>query len=157
MRVVLDTNVLIDGFSDDFCAESKLIDAVMEGEVTAVASHKMVKEYRLIMGRLIEDRSYRTKLENFFAMLEDTDPETVDVVIDDEEDIKFLEAAIGGEADVVVTSDKHLLDVGDVDGVKILTPDEAWYRIQDEEGGSQEWEGFVAGWGISSSDKEVEV
>ncbi|MEO6077927.1 MAG: putative toxin-antitoxin system toxin component, PIN family [Candidatus Andersenbacteria bacterium] len=155
MRVVLDTNVLIDGFNDDFCSEAKLIDAVTEGSITAIASHKMLGEYRLILRRLIDDREYRTKLENFFAMLEDADPEHVDAVIDDKEDLKFLEAAIGGEADVVITSDKHLLDVGEVDGVRVLTPDEAWRRAQEENGGSQEWQSFVTGWGIGSSDKEL--
>ncbi|HSX25054.1 MAG TPA: putative toxin-antitoxin system toxin component, PIN family [Candidatus Andersenbacteria bacterium] len=155
MRVVLDTNVLIDGFNDDFCSEAKLIDAVMSGEVTAVATSKMVNEYRLILRRLIDDSEYRTKLENFFAMLEDVDGEYVDAVIDDEEDLKFLEAAVGGEVEVVVTSDKHLLDVGEVDGVHIITPDEAWRRVEDETGGAQEWQNLVRGWGINSHDKEA--
>lgn len=155
MRVVLDTNVLIDGFNDDFCSEAKLIDAVTAGDLTAIASSKMVNEYRLILRRLIDDREYRTKLENFFAMLEDVDPEYVDAVIDDEEDLKFLEAAIGGEADAVVTSDKHLLDVGEVDGVRVITPDEAWRRAEDEAGGAQEWNSLVQGWGINSHDKEA--
>ena len=56
MRIVLDTNVLIDGFQDDFCAEAKLIDAVRSGELMAVATPKVMKEYRLILGRLIADR-----------------------------------------------------------------------------------------------------
>lgn len=154
MRVVLDTNVLIDGFNDDFCSEAKLIDAVIAGEVTAVASHRVVKEYRLILRRLIDDREYRTRLENFFAMVEDVDPERVDAVIDDEEDMKFLEAAVGGEADVIVTSDKHLLDVGEVDGVRIITPDEAWRRTEDESGKPEEWQGFVSAWGIGSHEDD---
>ena len=155
MRVVLDTNVLIDGFNDDFCSEAKLIDAVISGEVTAVATSKMVNEYRLILRRLIDDREYRTRLENFFAMLEDVDGEYVDAVIDDQEDLKFLEAAVGGEVEVVITSDKHLLDVGEVDGVRIITPEEAWRRAEDETGGAQEWQNLVRGWGINSQDKDI--
>lgn len=148
MRIVLDTNVLIDAFNDDFCSEAKLIDAIIAGNITAVASTKVVSEYRLILRRLIDDREYRTRLENFFAMIEDVDPENVDAVIDDQEDVKFLEAAIGGEADAVVTSDKHLLDVGEVDGVRIITPEEAWRRAEDDAGGAQEWKGFVDAWGL---------
>ncbi len=158
MRIVLDTNVLVDGFSDDFCSEAKLIDAIIAGDVTAIASTKVVSEYRLILRRLIDDREYRTRLENFFAMIEDADPEHVDAVIDDYEDIKFLEAAIGGEADAVVTSDKHLLDVGEVDGVRIITPEEAWRRVEDDAGGAQEWKGFVDAWGLGAQehdDKEL--
>ena len=155
MRVVLDTNVLIDGFNDDFCSEAKLIDSVLSGEMTAVSTQKIINEYRLILHRLIDDREYRTRLENFFAMLEDVDAEYVDAVIDDEEDMKFLEAAVGGEVDAIVTSDKHLLDIGEVDGVRIITPDEAWRRTEDEAGGAQEWRSLVQGWGINSHDKEA--
>ncbi len=156
MRIVLDTNVLIDGFQDDYCAEAKLIDAVRSGELMAVATPKVMKEYRLILGRLIADRQYRSRIEEFLSMLEETEPEYVDVTIDDEEDMKFLEAAVGGEADVVVTSDRHLLDAGEADGVRIITPEEAWRRAEDEMGGQQEWQGIVQGWGLSVQDDDKE-
>lgn len=156
MRIVLDTNVLIDGFQDDYCAESKLIDAVRSGELTAVATAKVMKEYRLILGRLIADRQYRARIEEFLSMVDETEPEYVDVTIDDEEDMKFLEAAVGGEADVVVTSDRHLLDAGEADGVRIITPEEAWRRAEDELGGQQEWRGIMQGWGIASHDDREE-
>lgn len=156
MRIVLDTNVLIDGFQDEYCAEAKLIDAVRSGELTAVATPKVMKEYRLILSRLISDQQYRSRIEDFLSMLEETEAEYVDVVIDDEEDLKFLEAAVGGEADVVVTSDRHLLDAGEADGVKIITPEEAWRRAEDEMGGQQEWQGIVRGWGISAHDDKEE-
>lgn len=154
MRVVFDTNVLIDGLQDDFCSEAKLVEAVMSGQITGISTRQTMSEYRTILNRLIIDREYRVKMENFFAMLEDADPEDVDAIIDDEEDLKFLEASVGGEADIVVTSDKHLLDVGEVEGVRIVTPDEAWRRVEEDTGGAQEWQSFVSGWGLASQDKE---
>ncbi len=156
MRIVLDTNVLIDGFQDDYSAEAKLIEAVRGGEIIAVASRKMIKEYQLILNRLIADEQYRGKIRDFFSMLEDAEPEYVDAVIDDEEDMKFLEAAVGGEAELLVTSDRHLLDVGEADGVRIVTPEEAIARYEDESGGSKEWQGFVQGWGLEVHDHEQE-
>ena len=89
-------------------------------------------------------------------MLEETEPEYEDLAIDDEEDMKFLEAAVGGEADVVVTSDRHLLDAGEADGVRIITPEEAWRRAEDDMGGQQEWQGIVQGWGLSAYDDDKE-
>ncbi len=156
MRIVVDTNVLIDGFQDDNSSEAKLIDAVRSGSLTAVATPKVIKEYRLILGRLISDKEYRSRIEEFLFMLEETEPEYVDIRIDDEEDMKFLEAAVGGEADIVVTSDRHLLDVGEVDGVRIITPEEAWRKAEDELGGSDEWHGIVEGWGIASHGEKEE-
>lgn len=156
MRIVVDTNVLIDGFQDDFCAEAKVIDAVRGGELIALATPKVMKEYRLILGRLIADRQYRSRIEEFLTALEEAEPEYVDVVIDDEEDLKLLEAAVGGEADLLITSDRHLLDIGEADNVRIVSPEEAWRRIEDEIGGSEEWEGIVEGWGISAHDDKEE-
>jgi putative PIN family toxin of toxin-antitoxin system len=156
MRIVLDTNVLIDGFQDEYSAEARLIDAVREGAVTAIASPKTIKEYQLILRRLIADQEYRSKIHEFLSMVEEAEPEYVDVVLDDEEDLKFLEAAVGGEADVVITSDRHLLDVGEADGVRIITPEEAARRLDDELGGTGEWQGILEGWGISAhDDKEL--
>ncbi len=156
MRIVLDTNVLIDGFQDDYSAEAKLVEAVRSGELTAVASEKMLKEYRLILGRLIEDAEYRGKIKDFFSMLDEAEPEFVDAVIDDEEDMKFLEAAVGGEAELLVTSDRHLLDVGEADGVRIVTPEEAMNRHEEESDGAREWQGLISGWGIEAHDSSEE-
>lgn len=154
MRIVLDTNVLIDGFQDDYSAEAKLIDAVRSGELIAVATNKVMKEYRLILARLIADSEYRGKIEDFLSMLDHTEPEYVDVVLDDEEDMKFVEAAVGGDAELLVTSDRHLLDAGEADGVLIITPEEAIVRFEEETGTSKEWQGFVQGWGLDVHEHE---
>lgn len=154
MRIVLDTNVLIDGFQDDYCAEARLIDAVRAGALMAVATHPVRKEYQLILRRLISDADYKKRIEEFFAALEDVDPEFVDVTIDDEEDMKFLEAAFGGEVDAVVTNDRHLLDIGEADGIDIITPEEAVSRYEEEGEGASQWQSLVSGWGIGMRDSE---
>lgn len=156
MRIVLDTNVLIDGFQDDYSAEAKLIDAVRSGELIAVATSKVIKEYRLILARLISDEDYRSRIEEFLSMLEETEPEYVDVTLDDDEDMKFVEAAVGGDAQVLVSNDRHLLDAGEADGVMIITPEEAIVRFEEESGTSKEWQGFVQGWGLDAHDEKGE-
>lgn len=148
MRIVLDTNVLIDGFSDDFSAQAKLIDAVRDGEITALGTPGTQREHRKILNRLISDPAYRSRIEDFLENLENVEPARVDVVLDDEEDRKFVDAAVGGEADMLVTSDRHLLDVGEIEGVRIVTPQECWSMFEDEQGGSGQWGEFVRGMGI---------
>lgn len=150
MRIVLDTNVLIDGFQDDYCAEARLIDAVREGSIMAIATRPVRKEYQLILHRLISDPDYKKRIEEFFSALEEAEPEYVDVAIDDEEDMKFLEAAFGGEVDAVVTNDRHLLDIGEADGVNIITPEEAIGRYEEEGETSTQWQSLVSGWGIGT-------
>jgi putative PIN family toxin of toxin-antitoxin system len=151
VRVVLDTNVLIDGFSDDFSAPARLIDAVREGTITAVVIPTIEKEYRLILARLIDDPTYRERIMEFLDAAERVTPQRVDVTIDDSEDYKFLQAAVGGGADLLVTHDQHLLTLGNIEETDIVTPQEAWARFEDREGGSSGWQEFVGGLGIGRS------
>jgi uncharacterized protein len=148
MRLVFDTNVLIDGFQDDFSAQARLIDAVCAGKATALATAAIKHEYRKILDRLIDNPDYREKVGRFFSAVETVQPKQIQIVIDDQEDMKFLQAAVGGQADVLVTSDRHLLDVGELDGVAVVAPTEAWNRFEDQTGGSSQWQDIVKGLGI---------
>lgn len=151
MRLVFDTNVLIDGFQDDFSSQARLIDAVRDGELEAMLTAALEKEYRFILRKLIENRRYRDRINEFLDSAQKVEPKPVAVVIDDHEDIKFLEAAVGGQADLLVTADRHLLDVGNIGQTEIVTPSEAWHRFEDESGSSGQWMDFVKGLGIGES------
>lgn len=144
MRLVLDTNVLIDGFQDDYSAPYQLLQAVQKGEIIAVVTPRINKEYRLILRRLIADDQYRQQVEVFMSRAKVAQPQSTDIVIDDEEDRKFLEAALGGDADMIVTNDRHLLDIGEIGGIPIRTPQEAWIAYQDQTNSSSEWQQFAA-------------
>lgn len=149
MRFVLDTNVLIDGFDDDFNASARLVQAIRDGEIEAVASDQVMREYRLILRRLINDPAYKDKVEDFLTMTTKVVPQEIEgIVIDDKEDEKFIRAALGGKADAIVTSDHHLLDVGEVGNIRIVKPTEAWVMSQEESGGKNAWEDFIRGIGI---------
>lgn len=149
MRVVLDTNVLIDAGADDLNAQSRLLEAVVVGEMTAVASPAVLREYRKIIGRLVADDKVKARLEEFVAAVEPVAPKAIaGLVIDDEEDRKILQAAVGGEAQLVVTSDRHLLDVGEVGEIRVVRPREAWLHFEDEEESGRAWQEFARGMGI---------
>ena len=48
--------------------------------------------------------------------------EHIDVISDDPSDDRFLEAAVAGGCQYLVSGDPHLLRVGEYRGVTILTP-----------------------------------
>ncbi len=48
----------------------------------------------------------------------------IKIVKDDPEDDKFVETALEGDADFIVTQDKHLLKLKDYQGIKVITPEE---------------------------------
>jgi putative PIN family toxin of toxin-antitoxin system len=149
MRVVLDTNVLIDGFADDFSYPARLIDAANQGQLTALVTPAIIREYRLILKRLINDLHYQRKIENFFERAEPVPAVSVNVVIDDSEDEKFLEAALGGKADLIVSKDQHLLTLESLDKTLIVTPETAWnlYEADTNTGGS-DWLSLARNLGI---------
>ena len=49
----------------------------------------------------------------------------IDLVKDDPDDNKFIEAAIDGKANLIVSQDRHLLNLKEYDGIKIVKPEEA--------------------------------
>ncbi|HIH31895.1 TPA: putative toxin-antitoxin system toxin component, PIN family [Candidatus Woesearchaeota archaeon] len=50
--------------------------------------------------------------------------EKIAIIKDDPTDNKFIEAAIEGKADFIITNDKHLLKIKQFRNVKIITPKE---------------------------------
>lgn len=56
---------------------------------------------------------------------------SLSVVADDPDDDKFLEVAIASEADCVVSGDIHLLELGSVRGIAVLTPRDFVERLDD--------------------------
>lgn len=148
MRVVLDTNVLVDALADDFSPQARLLQAVQQGDLTAVVTPAVKREYVHILRRL-GSPAEQTKLGAFLDKTTLRQPARVpDLVIDDSDDKKFVEAAVGGEADLLVTNDRHLLDIGSLRQLAILTPAEAWRRWQDEHVGDEEWQAWARGLGL---------
>ena len=49
----------------------------------------------------------------------------LDVIKEDIDDNKFLEAGISGNADLIISQDKHLLKLKSYHGINIISPKEA--------------------------------
>ncbi|MBI3256021.1 MAG: putative toxin-antitoxin system toxin component, PIN family [Candidatus Andersenbacteria bacterium] len=148
MRFVFDTNVIIDAFDDSLGASARLIEAVINGQLEAVVSHRVRREYQTILRRLVNDSTYTNRIQDFLDNAHEVRPQHVDVVIDDAEDRKIIEAAVGGQADAIVSSDRHLLDIGEVGSIPVITPTEAWRRFEDDSDGASEWKSFMKGFGF---------
>ena len=55
------------------------------------------------------------------------------IVKDDPNDDKFIEAAIEGHAELIVSQDKHLLKIKEYQNIKIVNPDEFLRLIEQQE------------------------
>jgi len=132
MKIVLDTNVLINGFKDDYSYEKKIIDAVIAGEIEAYANRQTLQENKLISSQLINNNEYKIELDTFFSQLNWVVNRRQIHVVRDPEDNKILESAVEAQAEYLVTSDNDLLRMEKYQGVKIVNPGQFWIEYKDE-------------------------
>jgi putative PIN family toxin of toxin-antitoxin system len=136
-RVVLDTNVLISGsFSRTSTPALAVQFAIEHGQL--LASSESLRE--LMDKQLAEKFDAYVAPEKREALLMRLAPlvEIVEIVQScrasrDPEDDKFLEVAVNGRAEVLVTGDKDLLALGTFRGVAILTPADCLVRSSKEQ------------------------
>lgn len=135
IRAVLDTNVIISGLINPNGPPGKILKALRDGRFILVTSPEINDEVLQVMDRprLKEKYGLADHLFDITFMLwnlseEVRNPPAI-VASRDPDDDKFLAAAVGGSADYLVTGDiKDLLNMGEHEGIRIITP-EAFLRI----------------------------
>jgi putative PIN family toxin of toxin-antitoxin system len=132
MKIVLDTNVLINGFKDEHSYEKKIVDAVIAGEIQAFANRQTLQENKLISSQLISNDEYSHQLNDLYAQINWVVNRRQIRIVSDPEDNKILESAVEAEADYLVTSDNALLNIGEHQNVKIVNPSQFWINYKDE-------------------------
>lgn len=106
MRFVLDTNQLI------------LSSDILEELEDVLSRPHVFNKYNLS----IEDiQDYLADLDSCAVIVDELELEEAEVVKDDPSDDIVLATAIAGQADYIVSGDKHLLDLGEYKGIKIIT------------------------------------
>lgn len=146
MRIVIDTNVIIDGIKDDYSYEKQILDAVINGEIEAFANHQTISENRLITSKLVEDESYKQEISLLLTQINLVKNRHQINIVRDPEDNKILESAVESKAEFLVTRDNDLLSLSKFQEIEIVTPAEFWNRYKDS--GSdlwKQWAGFFSG------------
>src|SRR4051812_14308478 len=109
IKVVLDTNVLIDAFRDEYSYPKRIIDEVIHGRISAYANNQTLRENRFILNKLIQDDSYKAEMESFFEQVIPVQNRRQVRIVEDPEDNKILESAVEAGADYLISEDNHLL------------------------------------------------
>jgi putative PIN family toxin of toxin-antitoxin system len=131
MKITVDTNILI---SAAFWLGNphRIIKKVEEGELELTLSAEILEEFEEIMG---QDK-FQLKLENINATVSDVVSKLVEMsevvgisgrvkaVKADPDDDKVLECAVNGKADFIVSGDRHLLEMKEYRGIRIVTAKE---------------------------------
>ncbi|HOY56328.1 MAG TPA: putative toxin-antitoxin system toxin component, PIN family [bacterium] len=131
LKIVIDTNVLIDALADRHSYTWRILKLVEKGELQAVASDKIIQEYQLVIDREVNNDADKSELQKFISQVEIV-PVTqhVRVVRFDPEDDKFINLALSAQAAYIVSSDSHLLEIGSYRDIKILKPINFYYLYQ---------------------------
>lgn len=127
MKVILDTNVIVSGIFWKGVSE-KVLYALADDKFKLVISSGIITEIIKTLTNFKIKLSFDEILLWLSILLwkaELVEPEErVDVIKDDPDDNKFIEAAIEGNADYIVSQDKHLLNIKEYQGIKIILPEE---------------------------------
>ena len=131
MRITADTNVLISAtfwYGDSnriiLLAECKSVELIISKEIAE--EYAGVLEYDEIKSK-IKGKGLNAKysLGKIISIAKIVIPkEKFDIIKDDKDDNKVIDAAVEGKADYIVSSDRHLLDLKEFKGIKIVTPKE---------------------------------
>lgn len=128
MRAVLDTNVLISALLFTGVA-SELVPLWQKGEITVLLSREILDEYLRVLAypkfQLSEEEIKALIEEELLPFVQVIKPGTrIRAVRRDPSDDKFLECAVAGKADVIISGDKELLALRHYRRVRMQTPSE---------------------------------
>lgn len=141
MRAVLDTNVLISALYSAKGPPGRLLSAWVDGLFDLVMSDDVLAEFRRVLGypkhrHLFAERpaAIAILLEKLRTAIFNGEIPEVPPLESDPSDTMFLALALAAQADVLVSGDSHLLDLGAYEGIPILTPTQFLELLEQERG-----------------------
>ncbi|MBT8352635.1 MAG: putative toxin-antitoxin system toxin component, PIN family [Deltaproteobacteria bacterium] len=125
MRIVLDTNVFISGvfFSGP---PFEILKAWLDKRIQIIISSEILQEYKRVGEVLMHrypDIEITPILKSFSKKATSVSaPHLPHPVCVDPDDDKFLACAAAGNAELIISGDRHLLDINEFQGIKIVKP-----------------------------------
>lgn len=131
MKVVLDTNIWLSGLFWEGEA-SRIIGLAEKRKFKVLISKEIILEIIDVLNkeakfqRFIENREQKIEdlVRTILSISELTETETQINIIEHAADNMILELAIDGKADYIISYNKHILNLREFKGIKILTPED---------------------------------
>ena len=125
-RLVIDTNIFIAAVRAPNSSSRRLLDSVADGRATLLVSRSVFVEYQRILSKAVGGGEREQLIRRWIAAAETIDASRGPrIVPDDPDDDKFVELALVGEADAIVSNDSHLLEIAHQSKIPILRPGDA--------------------------------
>ena len=124
MRVVFDTNIFVSVFIKPSGITALVLAMARQGAFQSLVSSAITDELRGVL--LHKLKFERDRIENSITILSEYSAnikpaQTLNIVNDDPTDNRILECAVEGNADAIVSEDRHLLALKSFRGIPIIT------------------------------------
>jgi uncharacterized protein len=130
LRIALDTNVLLAAFATHGLCESLFATCLLSHELVT-SGHILSELQRNLVDKI---RMPARRAAEIVSFVREHAQEVVPAdlpasVVADAEDLPVLGTAVAGRCDVLVTGDKDLVALGQIEGVPIVTPRQCYERL----------------------------
>ncbi len=128
MAVTFDTNVLLSATLWDGSVAQKLLFDLIRQDVKIYSTPEILSEYQEILKRDFDFSGENVDeiMEKIMGFVTLVIPIVkVDVVKDDPDDNSIIECALESNSKYIITYDKHLLNLKEHQGIRIIRPEEA--------------------------------
>ena len=127
MMIVLDTNVIVSGILRPFSKAALILTSVADGTVQVAYDVRLLSEYRDVLNRPKFNLA-KEDVEAFLTQVEQegflVSAKPLEIHLLDPDDEPFLEVAIAGKVEALVTGNKRHFPKKEYAKVRILSPAE---------------------------------
>ncbi len=132
LKAVLDANIIVSATIATKGNPARILDFWREDKFELIITPAILEEmWQVILRPVIQKHRRITEDEAVELLFEiQQDATTISPILDlkiikqDPTDDKYIIAAIEGKADYIVSGDKHLLELGSYENIKIISPKE---------------------------------
>ena len=131
MKIVVDTNVLVSALIQAEGLPARILDLILSGQVKIAMDHRIYAEYQDVLARPefgFAPEPVDTLLDFLLQSGDRVYTTKTTVALPDASDGKFLEVAIDGSADFLVTGNLKHFPPRQRHGVRVVSPRQWWDR-----------------------------
>jgi len=125
MKIVLDTNVFISGIFFGG-PPSKILASWRQSRIQIILTKEILEEYQRV-GEELSSKYPSINIDPFIELFtifgEFVETKGIsETICEDPDDNKFIECAIASQSKLIVSGDKHLLDISGYKNIEVLKP-----------------------------------
>ena len=125
MKIVLDTNVFISGIFFGG-APLQILQSWKQSKIKIILTEQILEEYQRV-GKELSERYTSVNIEPIIELFtifgEFVETKGIsESICEDPDDNKFIECAIASQSKVIVSGDKHLLNISGYKDIEVLKP-----------------------------------